>query len=106
MRIGTDICHLLRLKTVNEHFIDRILTDSEKEIYHQKSEEEKLLFLGGRWAAKEAIFKATGAPDYLKHAVLNDAGGAPYVENHPEIKISVSHDGEYAVAFVLVEDHQ
>ena len=98
--IGTDIVYLPRL-SLEDDFVKRILTDEEYSLYESfRTEKKKRDFLGGRFAAKEAIYKATQDPHYLSYAVLADEKGRPYVKGHPEIEISIAHDREYAIAFV------
>lgn len=103
MKIGVDIAYIPRFKDVDEHFIKRILTDDEMIQYQKLSSEKKILFLAGRWASKEAIYKANNNNEYLHYSILNEENGKPYVKNHPEIKISISHDNDYVVAFVIEE---
>lgn len=100
--IGTDIVYLPRIQN-DSAFSRYILTEDEQKEYQERgTERRKTEYIGGRFAAKEAIFKATQDPDYLKYSILNDENGRPYVKDHPEIQISLSHDGDYAVAFVLI----
>lgn len=103
MKIGVDIACISRFKKVDEHFINRVLTAEESKVYDDLPTEKKILFLAGRWASKEAIFKALNNPNYLNYSILNDNNGRPYVLNHPEINISLSHDGDYVVSFVIIE---
>lgn len=96
--IGIDIVHLKRIK-IDSSFTRYILTEEEMKILEQKNTtKQRIDFVGGRFAAKEALFKCTQDKNYLKYSILNDANGKPYVKDHPEIEISISHDGEYAVA--------
>ena len=100
--IGTDIVYLPRIQN-DSAFSRYVLTEDElKEYRARRTERRKTEYIGGRFAAKEAIFKATQDPDYLKYSILNDEKGRPYVKDHPEIQISLSHDGDYAVAFVVI----
>ena len=96
--LGIDIVQLSRIQ-LDAPFMDYVLTEEEKEIYSRKQDNHlKREYLAGRFAAKEAIFKATQDKGYLNYSVLNDSNGKPYVKDHPEIHISISHDGDYAVA--------
>ena len=100
--VGIDIVCLNRLKIENKKFIDLVLTALEQEEFEsKKTDAAKIQYLGGRFAAKEAIFKATQDKEYLSYSVLNDQKGKPYVNNHPELELSISHDGDYAVAICL-----
>lgn len=100
--IGTDIVYISRIE-LKESFIRYILTDEEYSEYsrinHDKRRKE---YIAGRFASKEAIFKATQDKEYLTYSILNKEDGRPYVKDHPEIEISISHDGDYALAFVII----
>ncbi|KAJ1551082.1 hypothetical protein HK405_015206, partial [Cladochytrium tenue] len=74
-------------------------------------------FLAGRWAAKEAAFKAMQPHAQLRWgdvSVLSDGAGRPALHLAPEVTarlpfadvsahVSISHDGGYAVAMVVFE---
>lgn len=99
--IGTDIVYIPRIE-LKESLIRYILTDDEyTQFLLLKNDKRRKEYLAGRFAAKEAIFKATQDPNYLSYSILNEDNGRPYVKNHPEIQISLSHDGEYALAFII-----
>jgi len=81
----------------------------------------RLEYLAGRFAAKEAICKSLGLGQAQKRValheicVLNDADGAPYVrltgalQQHAEqrgigtILVSLSYDGNFVTAFALAQ---
>lgn len=97
--IGIDIVDLSRIDDTNEAFVRRCLTEKEREeLKLRRSPARRKEYIGGRFAAKEAIFKACGARDFLGFSILNREDGRPYVYDHPELDISISHDGGYAVA--------
>ncbi len=99
--IGTDIVYIPRIE-LKESLIRYILTEDEyTQFLLLKNDKRRKEYLAGRFAAKEAIFKATQDPNYLSYSILNEDNGRPYVKNHPEIQISLSHDGEYALAFII-----
>ena len=102
MNIGIDIVKISRFENKDIHFIKRVLTEKELLVYNNLIEEKKTQYLASRWASKEAIFKANKDEHYLSYSILNKENGEPYVDGHEEIKISISHDGEYAVASVLI----
>ena len=74
---------------------------------------EWVRFLAVRWAIKEAAYKAL-SPDYKptwkELSVFKEpsSGGKPRLKfgkfENVRLHVSVSHDGEYAVANVLAED--
>lgn len=102
--IGVDICDLKRLDINNELFIKKILTNKEIEFfYSKKTDKQKLEFLGGRFAGKEALIKATNKKvSFQDITILNNISGQPTI-NYPGAKISISHENEYAIAFVIIE---
>jgi holo-[acyl-carrier protein] synthase len=105
--IGVDIVDLERLDINNLHFVKRILSDRELQLYHQmKSDQRRLEFLGGRFAGKEAYLKAyhkgIGGINFQDIEILNDESGCPFL-NDENAQISISHEKKYAVAFVIVE---
>ena len=123
MIVGTGIDllfvpRLLRLLTRSDRapylFARRILSPHEFALWDQlktKDVTKHARFLGVRWAVKEATYKALSAHVYLSWkdvSMVHDGKGRPSVvfekeelrRFHPVV--SVSHDGEYIVAQVLV----
>jgi holo-[acyl-carrier-protein] synthase len=103
--IGCDIVHVNRIRKQNETFYKRVLTEKEQELYLSFTEARKLEFLAGRFAAKEAIYKACNDTKVISNIeVLNDESGRPYcnVDGY-KIHISISHDGDYAMAYAICE---
>ena len=105
-KIGNDIIETERVKNLYEKYGDkfkkRVYTNKEIE-YCEKKNTNKYQSYAGRFAAKEAIFKATQDKEYLSYSILNTSDGKPYVKDHPEIEISISHDQDYALAFVIIQ---
>lgn len=106
--IGVDIVDLDRLDIENLHFVERILTHQEYQIFrHIKSATRRVEFLGGRFAGKEAYLKARhmglGGIDFHDIEILNDESGCPYF-NDNQAHISISHEKKYAIAFVVIDD--
>lgn len=121
MRIlcGTDIIEIDRIKKsierTGEKFINLIYTPAEIE-YCESKRNAKYSHYAGRFAAKEAIFKAVSsllAEKFLitwtDAQVINDENGNPKVEflkvkfdQIKSIDISISHCREYAVATVTI----
>ncbi len=105
--IGVDIVELNRLNIDNEHFLKRILTQKEYLIFQSiNNEKRKREYLGGHFAGKEAYMKAChlglGKIAFTDIEILNDEDGCPYL-NDEHAHISISHENEYAIAFVLKE---
>ena len=119
--IGTDLVHIPRMKALldkhGERFAEKILTDSELKEF--KMAIKPAAFLAKRFAAKEAVVKAfgTGFRDglSLRHiGVKNDDLGRPLLCFYQQAEavmadksvnqalLSLSDDGEYALAFVTL----
>lgn len=94
MKVGVDLTQIKRFAH-KETLMRRLLTDEE--LIKYEATDDKPAYLAVRWAAKEAIFKATGDRAYLKYSVLSDDGGY-FVKDRPDIELSVAADGEYAIA--------
>lgn len=115
---GTDIIEISRIKQSIErsgdNFLNIIYTPKEIE-YCESKKMSKYYHYAGRFAAKEAIFKAISSLLENKYdiswhnaEIVNDESGNPKVEflgiKFPQIKsfdISISHCKEYAVATVV-----
>ena len=105
--IGCDIVDLSRLDINNDSLALKILTAKECEIFkNKKTFKQKKEFLGGRFAGKEAFFKAIGIEKGLNSfqdiEILNDINGKPYL-NYSKSFISLAHENNYAVAYVVIE---
>lgn len=113
--IGIDLIELDRIykHIQNQRFIDRILTEKEKQIYTTlKSNTRKAEFLAGRFAAKEAFSKAIGTGlgklSFQDIEVLRDELGAPVINvngfHAEKILISITHSQTYALAQVIIAE--
>jgi len=112
--IGVDIVELKRISAIKNKlaFSRKILSEKERKIYTTlKHENRQLEYLAGRWALKEAIYKA--APKLCKgrsfkdFSILTDQNGAPYldeatVKTTGKMMLTLSHSKNYVVAFVVV----
>jgi len=126
--IGTDLCDTRRLAAVlarrGERFAQRVLTPAELAQYRQRRALHAgrgLNFLATRFAAKEAFSKAIGlglrAPMGWQACEVDSLpSGQPRLLLHGELAawfaarrlvahLSLSDDGDFAVAFVVVEAH-
>ncbi len=119
MRIlcGTDIIEIERIKKSiersGENFLHLIYTPAEIE-YCESKRNAKYYHYAGRFAAKEAIYKAISellpekfAISWKDAEVINDENGNPKIkflkvkfQQIESIDISISHCREYAVANV------
>lgn len=105
-KIGVDMVHMPRFENRVEdtRFLKRILTDAEYDLMMTHTHpRRKLEFLCGRYAAKEAYMKAKGcgidALSFHEFEVLRLESGMP---TSPRGSVSISHDGDYAIAVVIV----
>ncbi len=105
MKIGCDVVDLRRVKINSLPFINGVLSKDEISIFEKRKDKKE--FLGGRFAAKEAFLKALGCG--ISGARMNEIdirykeNGQPYIiykENNYDV--SISHDGDYAFAVVVI----
>ena len=121
MRIlcGTDIIEIERIKKSiersGERFLKLIYTPAEIK-YCENTRNAKYSHYAGRFAAKEAIYKAISSLLSDKYAltwtdaqIINDETGNPKIEflkvkfeQIESIDISISHSRDYAVATVTI----
>lgn len=120
--IGVDVVHVPRIAALiarrgPERFAQRILSNEELHSWKSIHEGDRSRFLAVRWAVKEAAYKAmypTVKPtwkDFSFRGLGQEFYGSKpsllYHSSHPvtsigEIHSSISHDGEYVFASVLV----
>lgn len=116
---GTDIIEIDRVKEsieeLREKFIERVFTDKEIE-YCESRKGQKYQHYAGRFAAKEAAFKAISKILDNKYSVcwkdfeiIDDEQGRPYLNLYnvntndiESIDISISHCKLYATANVVI----
>jgi len=122
--IGTDIAAIGRIREMirkyGNHFLRRIFTDTEIDLCNRKA--DAAVHFTGRWAAKEAFYKAlpiscqplsswkdiqivalsgSGRPvievcgDRLRERIAREAISTFHV--------SISHEDEYCIGFVVTE---
>ena len=101
IKVGNDIVLISRIeKSIkSESFLSGVFT--EKERVHCK----KAQSFAGVYAAKEAYFKAlgTGITRRLNTVeILYDEKGKPYISGEKNCDVSISHDGDYAFAVVII----
>jgi holo-[acyl-carrier protein] synthase len=116
--IGVDIVNITRMsKNIDKpNFINRVFT--KYEIDYCKNKNNILHHYAGRFAGKEAVFKAlkmsnnkglhwkdieiiceeTGLPMIILHGDAKKLAAEKKITN---IQISISHEKDYAVAFVI-----
>lgn len=120
--IGIDLVCIPRMEKILEKWGDRFKKRvfSASEIEYSESRKMSGRHFAGSFAVKEAFFKAIGsASEYSVRIgdieVLRDKYGKPYIALHGETKLaaeqieissihtSISHDGEYSAAVVVLE---
>ena len=119
LNCGTDIIEIDRIKEsiekLGEKFLNRVFTEKEIE-YCESRKAQKYQHYAGRFAAKEACFKALSGRIEDKYSVawkdfeiLNDEQGRPIINIFNFdidciqcIDISISHCKLYATANVIV----
>lgn len=112
--VGIDVVQIARIERAlarTPGLADRLFTQGERE--HSRAES-----LAARFAAKEAVAKALGAPGGLRWRdaeVVSDPGGRPRLVLHGQVAeeaaaqgirtwhLSLSHDGGVATAVVVAE---
>ncbi len=115
---GTDIIEIGRIKDsiedMGERFLERVFTKKEIE-YCESRKNQKYQHYAGRFAGKEALFKAISPQLKDKYEIgwknieiINDENGRPCVhfldieiQGIDEIDISISHCKQYATANVV-----
>lgn len=116
---GTDIIEVNRIKEdiekIGDKFLKRIFTDKEIK-YCESKKLQKYQHYAGRFAAKEAIFKAISkfldnkySVSWKDFEIINDKQGRPKVnllniniDKIQSIDISISHCELYAIANVII----
>jgi holo-[acyl-carrier protein] synthase len=118
--IGIDIVKTGRIKEVIEkwgkRFLERVYT--EKEIFYCYKKRSPYLSLAARFAAKEAFIKAISSEMIIslnEVEVMNSDSGKPFLKLNVKlddylrrnmilnINLSMSHEHDYAVACVILE---
>jgi holo-[acyl-carrier protein] synthase len=112
--IGIDVVAISRFEEALERspgFLDRVFTPAERHLGHSS--------LAARWAAKEALAKALGAPGGLSWQdaeVIREEDGKPRLDVRGSVAdrarqlgiasfhLSLSHDAGIASAVVIAED--
>jgi holo-[acyl-carrier protein] synthase len=111
---GVDITEVRRLRQAiekwGEEFLNRVFTTEEME--NAKTRGSLYQHLAGRFAAKEAIFKALGDKNltWKDVQILNDKEGKPFCRilngkaKDLAVHISISHVKTYAVAQAIITE--
>ena len=119
--VGIDILEVSRLETLrgryDDPFFTKTYTGAERAAAMERA--DPIVWFAGRFAVKEAVFKALGVSSaafrWSDIETLNDAAGRPYVVLRGEAKraadeagvrrvfVSLSNDGGFVAAFAVAE---
>jgi len=118
---GVDIVEVFRMREAIQKWGDNFLTKifTKREIKYSNTRRFSPQHFAARFAAKEAVVKAFGAPrrfplKWTDIEVLNDKDGRPIIELHDDalalmkkrkVKdaiVSISHSKNYAIANVIL----
>lgn len=109
---GVDITEVKRLRQASEKWGDSFLCRvfTQQELENSKTRSCTYQHLAGRFAAKEAIFKAMGDKTltWQDLQILNDKEGKPYCQilngkgKQMNVCLSISHVKNYAVASAII----
>lgn len=123
LRTGIDVIEVKRIEeSINKYgkkFLNRVFTEQEIQ-YCESKKTQKFQSYAGRFAAKEAVFKALSECidnkfdiQWKDIEVLNDKNGRPYVvlqgkfseikSDIIDIDISISHIADTAIASIVVQ---
>ncbi|MCX7770567.1 MAG: holo-ACP synthase [Proteobacteria bacterium] len=114
--LGVDIVKIERIRSMLDRYGERFL---RKVFREEEIKRKDVMEIGGKFAVKEAFVKALGT-GFSKNvffkdiSVLNDDVGKPFVQlsdkiikqfelENIKIHVSISHDGEYAIAMAVLE---
>ena len=122
--VGTDIVDVDKLRRLRvkwgDKLLKKILTDKEKK--YCLGHKNATLRVAARFAAKESVVKALGGVscrrfDFKDIEIVNADSGKPHVVFHREIKeevealnvkthVSISHTGNHATGFAVIEKNE
>jgi holo-[acyl-carrier protein] synthase len=103
--IGTDIIEVVRIGRAIERrrFFERVFTERERNRAGGMKEERKRQYFSGLFAAKEAAIKVLGGTIF-SYEIGHDDRGKPFFIGRENLKVSISHTKEMAMAVVIQGD--
>ena len=116
--IGIDLIKIRRMKEAvdkwGKRFLDKIFTEDEVAYCYEKK--EPYLSLAVRFAAKEALFKASNIfASFSEIEILNEKSGKPFIGFRKDlltesfksksllVHVTISHERSHAIATVILE---
>lgn len=103
--IGIDIVNKTHFNNVSINFVKRFLTKKEYFEYLNLEENYRINFISGRWAAKEAVYKAISKYkkiNLIDIEILSDENKKPFCTNIQNISLSISHTDYYSLAIAIL----
>ena len=119
--VGADIVRRARIESAvkrwEQHFLDRLFTPTEQRYCFKFR--DPYLHLAGRFAVKEAVFKALGSGwgrgvKWREIETVNEPSGQPRVsvsgrvkelmteQGGADILVTISHDTDYSIGQVII----
>lgn len=95
-------CDIVEHERVNLKIAPKVLSEGELKTFEASN--RKVEFLASRFAAKEAIIKATNKKYLLKDISLSNLDNGKLVSNIEGIHVTISHERKYSVAMAVWED--
>ncbi|WP_339039573.1 holo-ACP synthase [Spiroplasma endosymbiont of Andrena trimmerana] len=102
--VGIDIIEVNRIENIEE-FAKRILSKKEIILFNQYSLQRQQEFLAGRWALKEAIFKALPQEKLTFKNIdisYNQYNRPITIIKNYQLLLSLSHNETNAIAIAIV----
>jgi holo-[acyl-carrier protein] synthase len=99
--IGVDI---VKIGRVEFSIARKVLSKDEAILFEGFSDIRKKEFLAGRFAIKEAIFKAGIKEHFTNLNIKYNDDNSIYLEGYSNVKVSISHEKEYAIGYAICED--
>ncbi|KNC85786.1 holo-(acyl-carrier-protein) synthase [Sphaeroforma arctica JP610] len=122
--LGVDLVQVSRIRNAirrsGNRFLEKVYVSSEIDEYNKRklaSESSAHQYLASRWAVKEAVYKAVNPHviSWRDTSVRKNANGLPEIQPSVHLRqilntvgvnrifLSISHDGDYAMAQVILE---
>lgn len=103
--VGIDLTYISIFENNLDNLLNKILTSNEKKECYLKDKNYRAKYVAGRWALKEAIWKACNKylkiESLLQIEILNDKSGKPHCTNIKDIKISLSYCKNQVIAICI-----